>query len=242
MKAQALRPYGHALRDYFAGDKSAAINMQTSLGEYDALPISIFFRERNHFLPFEGVALDHCRGRVLDVGAGTGVHALELQREGFEVTAIDILPEAIEIMKKRGVKDARLSEMFEFDNGDRFDTILMLMNGTGPLGTLDGLDSFLERAPRLLNHGGRVILDSSEVELQDLPHHAPRPEWPSEPSVYVGESWIRLEYRGDQGDPFRELYIDHSTLEGHAERAGWRCDIIFLDEHGAFTAILHPPG
>jgi SAM-dependent methyltransferase len=241
MKTKALRPYGHALRDYFAGDESAVITMQTSLGEYDALPISIFFREPQHFLPFEGVALDHCRGRVLDAGAGTGVHALELQKKDFDVTAVDILPEAVEIMKERGVRDARLGDMFNVDNGERFDTILMLMNGTGPMGTLDGLDAFLERAPRLLNRGGRVILDSSEVELQELPQGAPDPDWPKEPSVYVGESWIRLEYRGNRGEPFRELYIDHSTLEGHAQRAGWRCDVIFLDEHGAFTALLHPP-
>lgn len=241
MKAKALRPYGRALRDYFEGDTSAAITMQTSLGEYDALPISIFFRERDHFLPFEGVALDYCRGRVLDAGAGTGVHALELQRAGLEVTAVDILPEAVEIMEKRGVRNVQLGDMFDLNGGERFDTILMLMNGTGPMGTLDGLDGFLERAPKLLNPGGRVILDSSEVELQEMPHDAPRPEWPNEPSVYVGESWIRLEYRGDRGEPFRELYIDHSTLAGHAERAGWRCDVIFLDEHGAYTALLHPP-
>lgn len=236
-----MRLFGRALDDYFAGDASALITLQTSLGEYDALPVRIFFREFPDFLPFETVAMDYCRGHVLDAGAGTGVHALELQERGFKVTAVDIVPEAVEIMRSRGVRDAREADMFRLDRGERFDTILMMMNGPGPMGTLDGLDRFLERAPKLLNAGGRVILDSSRIEPQTPPPNAPPVEWPAVPRPYDGEAWIRLEYKGERGDPFRELYLDHTTLEGHAERAGWRCDLIFLDEHGTFTAVLQPP-
>jgi hypothetical protein len=93
----------------------------------------------------------------------------------------------------------------------------------------------------LLTPGGRVVLDSSEVYVVDPPAHAPRMEWPNEPSTYVGESWMRLEYAGEMGAPFRELFIDHATLEGHAERAGWRCEIVFHEESGAFTAVMQPP-
>ena len=93
-KQKALRPYGRALGAYESGDVSASIMLHTSLGEYDSLPISIFFRDRDGFMPFEAAAMDHCRGRVLDAGAGTGVHSLVLQERGLDVTAIDIVPEA----------------------------------------------------------------------------------------------------------------------------------------------------
>jgi SAM-dependent methyltransferase len=237
----ALGPYARALCDYFDGDSSVALRLHSSLGEHDDLPMSLFFRGPRSFFGFESVALEHCRGRVLDAGAGTGVHALELQKRGFEVTAIDITREAVEIMGKRGVADARHADMFTLGGNERFDTILMMMNGTGPMETLDGLDRFLDRGHRLLKPGGRVVLDSSEVQPQDPPKDAPHIEWPDEPSAYVGESWIVLEYGGEMGAPFRELYVDHATLEGHAHRAGWRCDVVFLDENGAFTAVLTPP-
>jgi SAM-dependent methyltransferase len=241
MVKNALNPYARALSDYFEGERSVTITLHSSLGEHDALPMSLFFRRPRDFFDFEIAALDHCYGRILDAGAGTGVHALELQKRGLDVTAVDITAEAVEIMRKRGVVDARHADMFELNGGERFDTVLMMMNGTGPMETLDGLDRFLDRAPRLLNPGGRVVLDSSEVHMVDPPHHAPHIDWPDEPSTYVGESWIRLEYAGELGPPFRELYIDHATLEGHAERAGWRCEIVFHEENGAFTAVMQPP-
>jgi SAM-dependent methyltransferase len=241
MAKAALIPYARALRDYFEGDTSATITLHSNLGENDSLPMNLFFRTPRDFFDFEIAALEHCRGRVLDAGAGTGVDALELQRRGVDVTAVDILPEAVEIMRKRGVKDARDGDMFRLNSGERFDTVLMMMNGTGPMETLDGLDRFLDRAPRLLNPGGRVVLDSAEAQYVEPMQHAPRIEWPDEPSLYLGESWIRLEYDGDLGSPFRELYVDHATLEGHAERAGWRCEVVFHEENGAYTAVLTPP-
>jgi 2-polyprenyl-3-methyl-5-hydroxy-6-metoxy-1,4-benzoquinol methylase len=91
--------------------------------------------------------LELCRGRVLDVGAGTGVHTLYLQDRGFDVCAIDVLPDAVEIMRRRGTRDARLADIRDFE-ADPFDTILMMMNGTGILATLEGLDSFLRDVPR----------------------------------------------------------------------------------------------
>lgn len=236
-----MRPFGRALSAYVSGNTSAFIMLHTSLGEYDSLPVSLFFRERDQFLPFEAAAMEHCRGRVLDAGAGTGVHALELQRRGHDVTAIDIVPEAVDIMRDRGVHDAREADMLSLGAEDRFDTILMMMNGTGPLGTLDGLDRFFDLAPRLLRPGGRVVMDSSAVEPQDPPVGAPPADWPDEPSAYVGESWIRVEYGGERGTPFRELYVDHATLEAHARRARWRCSLVFHDEYGTYTAVLRPP-
>jgi SAM-dependent methyltransferase len=236
-----MKPFGRALSAYVSGDTSASIMLHTSLGEYDSLPVSIFFREPDQLLPFEVAAMNHCRGRVLDVGAGTGVHALLLQERGLGVTAVDILPEAVDIMKDRGVADARRAEMFEVRDREGFDTILMMMNGTGPLETLDGLDRFLDFAPHLLRRGGCVVLDSSAVEPQDPPENAPPGDWPDEPSSYVGEVWIRIEFDGERGRPFRELYLDHATLQGHAARAGWRCDVVFLEEYGTYTAVMHPP-
>ena len=229
------------MADYFGGDSAAALVVHSSLGECDKLPVAVFFRGPDDFFPFERAALALCRGRILDAGAGTGVHALELQRLGFEVRAIDVLPEAVAIMDERGVIEPKCADLFELE-GERFDTLLMLMNGVGPVGTLEGLRRFFDAAGRLLLPGGQILLDSGEAIVAEPPAGAPRWEWP-EPTAdgYAGEAWIRLEYRGEVGAPFRELYVDAETLAARVERVGWRCEIAFTDEAGAYLARLRPP-
>jgi SAM-dependent methyltransferase len=177
---------------------------------------------------------------VLDVGAGTGVHALYLQTRGQDVCAIDVLPEAVAIMQARGVHDARLADIWTFDAGP-FDTILMMMNGIGVLGTLQGLNRFLEDVPRLLKRGGQVLLDSGPGRVVG-DSGEPAVELPlGDQGGYYGEAWIELEYRGEKGPPFRELYADSDTLARHAEAAGWECEIVFRDELGGYVARLTRP-
>lgn len=236
-----LAPHARALRDYHEGDHHAVMITHSSLGECDELPVAVFFREPDDFFPFERMALELCRGRVLDAGAGTGVHTVALQKRGVEVRAVELLPEAVEIMLERGVRNARCADMFELE-GERYDTLLMLMNGIGPVGTLAELDPFLAWAGRLLAPGGQILVDSGEALISEPPPGAPEWEWP-EPTAdgYPGEAWIRLEYRGEVGAPFRELYADAETLAAHVERGGWRCEFAFTDEAGAYLARLRPP-
>jgi SAM-dependent methyltransferase len=229
-------PHARAIRDYFAGDREACLIIHTSLGEHDELPVSVFFRRPEEFYPFERAALALCRGRVLDVGAGTGVHALYLQNRGHDVCAIDVLPEAIEIMRERGVQDARLAGVGEID-GEKFDTVLMMMNGIGILGTLEGLDRFLADAPGLLGTDGQVLLDSGPGRLVGDATEA-AVAITVDPDTYPGEAWIELEYKGERGPPFRELYADSETLCEHARAAGWVCEIVFRDGHGGYVARL----
>ncbi len=231
------QPHARALRDYFEGDTSATIVLHSSLGEHDEIPIAVFFRGPDEFFSFDRAALELCRGRVLDVGAGTGVHSLYLQERGFEVCAIDVLAEAVEIMRCRGVRDARLSDIAEYDSG-RFDTILMMMNGTGILGTLEGLDRFLRDVPRLLAGGGQILVDSGPARVVGASAEPAVEVAVREDGTYPGEAWIALEYKGETGPPFRELYVDAETLREHAVAAGFDCEIVFWDEMGGYVARL----
>ena len=230
-------PHGRALLDYFNGDGGATIVVHSDLGERDELPVAIFFRSPDGFFPFDLAALARCRGRVLDVGAGTGVHSLYLQERGFDVCAIDVMPEAVQIMRTRGLRDVRLAALADLE-GETFDTILMMMNGIGILGTLEGLDRFLRDAPRLLGAGGQILLDSGPPSLIGDPDDHAVQMRAGDAEGYYGETWIELEYRGVKGPPFRELYADADTLCRHAESAGWDVEIIHVDEHGGYVARL----
>jgi SAM-dependent methyltransferase len=219
---------------------TASLIVHSSLGECDELPVSVFFRGEAEFFPFDTAALSLCRGRVLDVGAGTGVHSLALQGRGQPVRAAEVLPEAVRIMRRRGVQDIVHADLFDLAQ-ERYDTLLMLMNGIGPVGTLAGLEPFLAAAGRLLAPGGQILLDSGEAHVVPASADAPRWDWPP-PTVdaYVGEAWIRLQYRDEVAPPFRELYLDSATLIERAGRLGWRCELAFTDETGGYLACLRP--
>jgi SAM-dependent methyltransferase len=230
-------PHARALRDYFLGETDASLIVHNSNGEHDELPVSFFFRGPGDYLAFERAALELCRGRVLDVGAGAGVHALYLQEHGVEVCAIDVMPEAVEIMRQRGVRDARVADIGGLE-GEVFDTILMMMNGIGILGTLDGLDRFLRDLPRLLAPGGQVLLDSGPARIVGDADDPAIEVTVTDEGIYPGEAWIELEYKGERGPPFRELYADSETLAERSANAGWECEIVFRDEHGGYVARL----
>ena len=128
------------------------------------------------------------------------------------------------------------------DLDGRFDINRGLRIARGLLSTLAELDPFLAWAGRLLAPGGQILVDSGEALISEPPPGAPEWEWPEPPADgYPGEAWIRLEYRGEVGAPFRELYVDAETLAAHVERGGWRCEFAFTDEAGAYLARLRPP-
>ena len=195
----------------------------------EALPVALFFRGPEDFMPYERRALDLCRGRVLDVGAGAGCSTLALQARGFDVVAIDVVPEAVEIMRRRGVRDARQADLFAL-RGERFDTVLLLMNGLGLAGTVEGLPLLLRHLHELIASGGQVLADSTDLRAHPPPHLPP--------GAYPGELRFRLEFDGRLGATFPQLYADPDLVRVHAAATGWRCDVVFQGEMGSWLARL----
>ena len=136
-------PLGEALYDYYHGRLAACITVRSNVEEDRQIPVGAFFREKNKFPYLEKKALKHCKGKVLDVGAGAGTHALYLQNKGLEVDALDISTKAVSVMQSRGVKNAYAADIFSFKTTAQYDTILLMMNGIGIAGTLDGLRKLL---------------------------------------------------------------------------------------------------
>ena len=237
MNSAPWKPHGIALLDYFHGDTSAQVVVHGDDGETEVVPIRVFFRGPSDFSALEEAALDLCRGRVLDAGAGTGCHSLVLQDQNLSVCAIDIAPEAVEIMRRRGVKDARCSDLFCFQE-DPFDTILMMMNGIGVVGDLAGLDRFLKDVHRLLNLDGQILLDSYDPNWTDDGDDAITPEPGIHGSRYVGEMRFQLEHRGTKGPPLAWLFVGSKILAERAGKAGWSCEVIWQEEEGHYLARL----
>ena len=231
MDPSAMDPYGKALLAYFEGDAAAELIIHRDDGQKSPLPVSFFFRDASEFTPIENAAMDRCTGHVLDVGAGTGLHSLVLQRKGSPVTAIDISPHAVNIMRQRGVRDVQCGDILEYD-GERFDTLLMLGHGIGAVETMAGLDRFLDHAHGLLSENGQMLLDSLDVRVTDDPGNLAYHEANREAGRYVGETRLRFEFRGEEGLYCGWLHVDAETLKEYAALNGWRSEVVHREDGG----------
>jgi SAM-dependent methyltransferase len=239
MNPDAMAPFGLALLACFRGDSEAQLLIRRDDGKEDRLPMSLFFRAAAEFTPIEVAALDRCRGHVLDIGAGSGVHSLFLQAHGKRVTAIDIDPRAVRVMKERGVQDPQRADVLEYDGGP-FDTLLMLGHGVGMVEDLAGLSRFLDVARRLMGGDGRLLLHSLDVTRTRDPEHLSYHEANQRAGRYAGEIRMRFEYDGKRGPYCGWLHVDPRTLKRHAERAGWSMETVVAEESGDYLASLAP--
>lgn len=222
--------YSQALQDFFAGDTAHPLWINNNYGEPEEMPVEVFFRSEASMPEAELLALSLCRGKILDIGAGVGSHALILQQRGFEVSALEVSPGAAEIMQKRGVKTVVQQDVFQYKT-EKFDTLLLLMNGIGLTQNLVGLDRFLQHAKTLLLPGGQLIFDSSDIDY--LYEDLPRPK-----NKYYGEISYQYQYKNQPGNWFNWLYIDQKTLLKTASKNDWKCAFLYEDETDLYLAQL----
>jgi SAM-dependent methyltransferase len=229
--------YGIALRDYYNGNHSSSMILHRDDGYKAELPAKVFFAELPEFTRIEKLALDLCFGEVLDIGAGTGRHTLELQKRGKKCLALDISAEAVEIMRRKGVERAECTDIFDF-NGTRSDTLIMLLHGIGMVETISGLGKFLNHAHNLIKPGGCLIFDSMDVRCTEDPGNLSYQESNKTKNRYFGEIHLQFEYKGKMGRPWIWLHVDPEKLEEEALKAGWKCEILIKEQWGDYLARL----
>lgn len=221
------------VKDYWRGDKGAYLTVDSSLLEMSKMKGKLMFRAKEEMSPLELAALDRCSGSILDVGAGSGCHSLILQEAGQKVSALDISPGCIGVMEKRGVKKRIFNSLFSLGN-EKFDTLLMLMNGIGICGSIEGLNYFFQFIRSILSQGGQVIADST-----DLASIYGSYAFPPREGRYYGETDFVMKYKQIKGDPFDWLYIDYATLAYYAGFHGWQCEQLVKENDGKYLARIY---
>ena len=227
-------PMGRAIADYHATGKAARLRVFSPMFDEDEIPVSTLFRPVGEMPVIEREALQQASGRILDVGAGAGCHSLALQEMGKQVTAIDISPLAVQTMRERGVIDVREQDFFTMDG--QFETILMLMNGIGIVGTLSRMPAFFMQVDKLLAPGGQLLCDSSDIcyvfededgfiDLTGI-------------DGYYGELTYQMRYKGVKGEPFPWLFIDAETLTEQARTYGFKVDLVARGPHYDYLARI----
>jgi len=235
-----------AVMDYLAGDEEAALIIISDADEARVLPAAHFFRSLPEMPGAEQEALRLAQGTVLDIGAGAGAHALALQEAGVRVTATEVSEDAVSVLRGRGVTDARVEDVFSEPGPERWDTVLLLMNGTTLVGSAAGLSRLLEAAAARMAAGGCILIDSTDLTGDDP---ASEDEDPSETEVddsregqyddadpYVGEVQLQVEYLDVKSQPFPVLYAHPELLRECAEAVGLHAEVVYEGGAGSYLA------
>lgn len=219
---------GRAIWDYFHNENPEDLQTETSISELDELPVKYLFRDFEEMNKIEKKALKLSHGKVLDIGAGAGSHSLYLQNDrNLDITALDISPKAIQVCQLRGIQKAVAQNMLEF-SGETYDTILLLMNGTGIFQSLKVIDIYLKKLHSLLNKNGQILIDSTDILYmfdQDEDGGVLIPA-----NGYYGELDYIVHYKGESEDPIKWLYLDFNTLKNAAENNSFTIEKVLQDE------------
>lgn len=118
----------------------------------------------------------YAKGKVLDLGTGSGIQALTAFKKTKNVLAVDINPSAVEQLKKKGIK-ARISDLFSNVKG-KFDLIIFNPpylpederepqdSSTATTGGKKGyetIERFLKQAKKFLKKDGKILLVFSSL-------------------------------------------------------------------------------
>ncbi len=232
--------FGKAILDYQTNNSPEDLITETSISEEDEMSVAYLFRSFDEMPKIEQKALQLSKGKVLDIGCGAGGHSLYLQEKGFDVTSIDISENAVKACELRGLKNVKVQDVLDLDSEKKYDTILLLMNGTGIFGTLENCSKYLLKLKSLLKENGQILIDSSDIIYmfdEDDSEDSEGGFWiPAD--GYYGELTFTISYKEEKEESFPWLYLDYNTLQNACFDNGLQCELIVEGDHFDYLAKL----
>lgn len=236
-------PISLAFEDYISqSDSPELLKLHIENGDVREIDVTMFFEKPEDFLEIDKIAYDLCRGRILDIGAGAGRFALPLHERGLPIYAVEQSPIAVSIMREKGLQDVYSGDIDLFLaqswTNERFDTVLMMMNGIGIVETLDKLELFFDQIRPFIKADGQIIADSTDVRLSHFYDFSEHIAIQKVRCAYLGEVQMRFEYKGNFGSKFSWLHVDEETLALMAEKKGWKSEVLYRGNDGEFLTRL----
>jgi SAM-dependent methyltransferase len=229
--------FGKAILDFQTNNAPENLITETSISEADEMSVAYLFRKYKEMPIIERKAMQLAKGEVLDVGCGAGCHSLYLQNEkNLDVYSIDISENAVEACRLQNLKKVKVQNLLDIEN-ETFDTIIMLMNGTGIFVKLKNINQYLHKLKSLLKPDGQILIDSSDLiymfeEDQDGGKWIPSTD-------YYGEITFNVTYKKEKEEQFTWLYLDYNTLQNAAHANGLGCELVIEGDHYDYLARLY---
>ncbi|RMB57574.1 class I SAM-dependent methyltransferase [Dokdonia sinensis] len=226
--------FGRALQDYHEDYYSEDIVVHSSIAEDDVIPIPYLFREFEEMPVIEQKALELCKGKTLDIGFGAGSHLMWLQDNDIDASGIDISEGAVTLSRKRTLKNTHHAHLLEYQG--TYDTLLLLMNGTGIFEKVSKVDEYLKHLKSLLAEGGQILIDGSDIKYMYEDEDGGL--WIDTHRDYYGEVTYAMSYKGQRGATFDWLYLDFELLKYYANKNELNCELILEGDHYEYLARL----
>lgn len=232
MNASGKDPLGRIILDYSKDKKDRFITVESDICDDDFIDASYLFRPYSEMPRIEQIALDHCSGSILDIGAGAGIHAKHLHDKGLNVQAIDVSPGAVEYMQSQGL-DAKIQDFFKVD--EQYDTLLMMMNGIGIAGSLKNLERTLLHAKKMMHENGQLLFDSTDIKYLYMDDDGGM--WIDLNTEYYGNFNFKMHYEDQATDWFEWLYVDFDNLQESANKLNLKVEKLYEEEHQFLARI-----
>lgn len=206
---------------------------------------AMYFAPFRRWPPHHRATMRLVRGRVLDVGAGAGRVSLHLQERGHEVVAIDTSPGAVEVCRRRGVRDVRLLDFADVDESlGVFDTIVLLGNNFGVFGSSAKAKRLLRRLRALTSEKARILAESRDVSTArgaDAPWHADYRRRNVERGRLPGQIRIRIRFRTIVGPWFDYPMVSPAEMREIVDGTGWHVART-VDSDDMYIAVIEKTG
>ena len=188
--------------------------------------VMLGIHDQPHLLPVEAwvdeadssdeALLRHCTDPTLDVGCGPGRMAQALVLRGLRVLGVDVVPEAVQQTRARGVAALRRDVFQTLPGEGRWACVLL---ADGNIGIGGDPMALLRRVRGLLRPGGRAVVDLAPF----------------------GEGLVirvvRVESDGWRSDGFRWALVGADVIEELALAAGLRAESVH-EHRGRWHAVL----
>ena len=230
---EALRAHHEDRHGYVIVERDDGVVSPSVGGEF-------YFSPPEEWSEHERVAVEMAEGRVLDVGCGAGRHALALQDRGHDVTAIDVSAAAVEVARDRGVEDARVVDVADVaDELDpTYDTVCMLGNNFGLVGTAERAPSVLDALADVTAHDGQLLAESMDPTATDERVHLDYHESNRERGRLPGAVRQRIRFE-DLATPWHDyLHAAPETMRDLVAETHWTLTDVIEGERSGYVGQL----
>jgi SAM-dependent methyltransferase len=231
--------FGRALLDHLEGHLASEI-VERSDGYIDvSAPAGSYFAPIAVWRGHDRRAAELARGRVLDIGCGAGRFALHLQERGHDVVGIDISPLAIEVCRRRGLRDARILSITAVTRQlGTFDTVLMMGNNFGLFGSPARAKRLLRRFHRMTAPDARIIAETLDPSRTEDPAHIDYQASNRRRGRAQGQIRIRVRYKRYTTPWFDYLFVSPDELAAIVHGTGWGVSELIMSEGPVYVALL----